>query len=134
VKDIKSAIEMAHISDNLANEPDEGCRIPDFVSRAKFMIGLVNYVGGKRDIGIELMVNAIFTANDNNIKALILDQLYLCARFQVSPPNSSKFAELIKLAVGTYSELKNSNRHDITKKFLDSFEMERQLIQISVTT
>lgn len=51
--------------------------------------------------------------------ALILDQIYLCARFKVTSRNLPELLELTKWAMLIYLELGNSNRYAMTKTLFD---------------
>jgi hypothetical protein len=119
VQDVGVALQNAHISAKLAEATD----VRDFIVRSKFMVGLASYKsGGKEDFGSALMTESIAMAEEHNIMALILDLVYLCARFQVIPCDSPKFLELTRWSVHTYLELGNSYRYDMTKTLLEKLE------------
>ena len=65
------------------------------------------------------MRNAIQWAETEGFKALLLDQLYLCARFGIHTIRCDDLRSLFDWAISTYERLGNSRRGNALKTFMD---------------
>jgi tetratricopeptide (TPR) repeat protein len=92
--------------------------VGEYTSRGEFMAGLAEYLGGEHAGGRARMCRAISAAEGQGFMALILDQIYLCARFEVRDLGCGGLADLAKWAVATYSELGNDCRCRTVKTLL----------------
>jgi tetratricopeptide (TPR) repeat protein len=96
--------------------------VDEYISRADFISGLAEYLGGDHESGRARMCHAILSAKEQGFMALILDQIYLCARFKVWDLGCEGLEGLVRWAVATYSELGNDCRRRTIETFSSSLE------------
>jgi tetratricopeptide (TPR) repeat protein len=113
------ALENAWRSLGLA----EASGVKEFVFRAEFMIGLSQHQCGDTNDSIGKITRPILSAREHGIKALLLDQIYLCARYNIVLEQSSELAECLKWVMDTYKELGNSARLAQIKRFSEGLTL-----------
>jgi len=118
--DIKSAIEKAKSAVQMALASG----VPDFIERAKFMVGLSVYISGSTKGGANQMHGAMISAKNHKINALILDQIYYLAKFSITPSQFEEVIELVKeeKVIETYLQLGNRKRYKIVKEYIEKLE------------
>lgn len=109
------ALEAAREGLELASRQGVG----EYVSRADFISGLAEYLGGDHEGGRVRMCHAILSAKEQGFMALILDQVYLCARFKVWDLGCAGMEGLVRWAVATYSDLEN----DCCRRTIENFSL-----------
>lgn len=112
------ALEAARAGLELASR--KGSR--EYGTRADFMSGLAEYLSGDRTGGGRKMCHTILVAQEEGFMALTLDQIYLCARFNVEEINCPGITELVRWALATYSDLGNLVRSQKINSFLQVLE------------
>jgi len=112
------ALEAAREGLELASRQGVG----EYLSRADFISGMAEYLGGDHDGGCARMCHAILSAKEQGFMALILDQIYLSARFKVWGLGCEGLEGLVRWAVATYSELENDCRRRTIETFSLSLE------------
>jgi tetratricopeptide (TPR) repeat protein len=112
------ALEAAREGLELASREGVG----EYLSRADFISGLAEYLGGGQEGGRARMCHAILSAKEQGFMALILDQIYLCARFKVWDLGCEGQGGMARWAVATYSELGNDCRRRTIETFSSSLE------------
>jgi hypothetical protein len=91
------------------------------------MIGLAEYVRDNNDSSLAKVCDSILKVKENGLMALLLDQIYLCARFNVRRMDCPGLIDLTKWSADTYSELGNSERRWVTEEFLIKLNGEQSL-------
>lgn len=82
----------------------------EYLTRCYFMGGAAAYLAGDWTSGSSQIHQAIIKAHDERFMALLLDQLYLCARFGLSQLRFDELNGLISWALSTYKALGNEWR------------------------
>lgn len=95
-------------------------RAQEFQTRAAFMIGLTLWTTGDKVDGSRRMCDALSVAKQEEFKALLLDQVYLCARFSVANMTCAELPSFVRWAISIYAELGNQKRRQILEKFLNN--------------
>lgn len=110
------ALEAAREGLELASREGVG----EYLSRADFISGLAEYLGGDQEGGRARMCHAILSAEEQGFMALILDQIYLCARFKVWDLGCEGLEGLVRWAVATYFKIGNDCRRRTIETFTSS--------------
>jgi hypothetical protein len=84
----------------------------EYQTRAAFMLGLVTFLSTDGIAGSRKMFEAMQLAHTKGYKALLLDQLCLCAQFGVHL-SSEEALTWIQWAIETYSNLGNKRRQRV---------------------
>lgn len=87
----------------------------EFEVRAAFMIGLSHWLRQNKVDGIRKICDSIELANNQEFKALLLEQLYLCAHFKVPDIGCDNLPSLVRWAISTYDELGNYRRSHVLR-------------------
>jgi len=111
--DTRGAAGVARSATRLAGR----CSVPPFVLRARFMHGLATYLTGKESRGARTVLAAIRVADRARLNALVLDQVFLCAKYAPHLLERRSSARLVKRALAAYRRLGNNRRYDIAKRW-----------------
>ena len=111
--DVRAAAGVARSATRLARR----CSVPSFLLRARFMDGLATYLTGKGSRSAGIVFDAISTADRVHLKALVLDQVLLCAKYTPSLLRRRYVARLVKMSLRVYRRLGNNHRYQVTKRW-----------------
>jgi tetratricopeptide (TPR) repeat protein len=90
----------------------------EYETRAAFMIGLALWMKHDELDGERKMCAAIHKAKKEELIALLLDQLNLCAKFSIPNVTCEGLRALVQLAINKYSELRNIKRQRALEELL----------------
>jgi tetratricopeptide (TPR) repeat protein len=112
------AFAAAKVAQRLSSERGIG----EFLCRANFMMGLTEYALGDQLAGGAKICDAVSSAQDKSFLALMLDQIYLCARLDVTGLPCPSIIGAARKAVAIYSQLGNSTRPQWTERFVRNLD------------
>lgn len=104
--DYESALAAAEEGNALASK----FRAEEFQTRTAFMIGLTTWLRGDMRSGIRKMSEVVELAHAKEFKALLLDQLYLCAFHDVTGLTCDRLTAFMEWGISTYEKLGNKRR------------------------
>lgn len=90
----------------------------EYQTRGKFMVGLVLHLNGEHADGQSKIAEGIHIAKSEEFMALLLDELYLCAKFAVKGVRVEEFSNLVRWAISVYSESGNVLRRQRLESYL----------------
>lgn len=110
----KQALEIATDSLTLA----EKYKISSFISRARFMIGLCNYILSNTKSGTADILDSIHFSMKNKINDVLLDQIYYASKFHILHIFYYDVQDAVKWVSAKYQEVGNTKRFTIIQDSL----------------